>query len=93
MTQHDDLDRQLLLLAKRQADQLEEANERQVEEGESHGSIFTVKITPTKVHVEGLGDIFGTHTVATASPTGTSARFSAGVHRVAFGNTTNTMTV
>jgi hypothetical protein len=60
VTQHDDLDRQLLLLAKGEADQLEEANERQVEEEESHDSIFTVRIAPTKVHVHGLDDVFGT---------------------------------
>lgn len=38
--------------------------ERQVEEGESHDSIFTVRIAPTKVHVHGLDDVFGTDTFA-----------------------------
>ena len=62
MTEHDDLDRQLLLLAKREADQLEEANERQVEEGESHSSIFTVSVTPTRKPTStAWDDIFGTH--------------------------------
>lgn len=60
MTEDDDLDRQLLLLAKGETDQLEEANERHVEERESHDSIFTVKTTPTKVHFDGLDDVFGT---------------------------------
>jgi hypothetical protein len=38
-------------------------NERQVEERESHDSIFTVRIMPTKVHVHGLDDAFGTDRV------------------------------
>jgi len=63
VTEHDDLDRQLLLLAKGEADQLEEANERQVDEGESHDSIITVRIRRTKVHVEGLDNVFGTDRV------------------------------
>ena len=60
VTEDDDLDRQLLLLAKGETDQLEEANERHVEERESHDSIFTVRTTPTKVQFDGLDDVFGT---------------------------------
>ena len=63
VTEDDDLDRQLLLLAKGETDQLEEANERHVEERESHDSIFTVRTTPTKVQFDGLDDVFGTDTL------------------------------
>jgi hypothetical protein len=65
VTEDDDLDRQLLLLAKGETDQLEEANERHVEERESHDSIFTVRTTPTKVQSDGLDDVFGTDTSRT----------------------------
>jgi hypothetical protein len=60
VTEDDDLDRQLLLLAKGETGQLEEANERHVEERENHDSIFTVRTTPTKVQFDGLDDVFGT---------------------------------
>jgi hypothetical protein len=48
------------LLAKGETGQLEEANERHVEERENHDSIFTVRTTPTKVQFDGLDDVFGT---------------------------------
>jgi hypothetical protein len=63
VTEDDDFDGQFVLSAKRETDQLDDANERHVEEGECHASILAATRAPTKVQVDSLDDVFGTHTL------------------------------
>jgi hypothetical protein len=51
VAQHDDLDGQVLLLTMRETDQLKNADEGNVEEGEVPRSIFVNGLVQTKVQV------------------------------------------
>ncbi|HVA07388.1 MAG TPA: hypothetical protein VNG12_11670 [Acidimicrobiales bacterium] len=61
VAQHDDLDRQIVLSAAREADKLGHANERQVEERVHHRGILAAGTVAPKVLVAAADDLLGTH--------------------------------
>jgi len=61
VAQDDDLDRQVILSAAQEADELDHADEGQVEERESHGGILAARTALPKVLVSAAGDLLGTH--------------------------------
>ena len=63
MAQDDDVDRQVILSAAQEADELDHAEEGQVEERESHSGILAARTALPKVLVSAAGDLLGTHTV------------------------------
>jgi hypothetical protein len=60
VAEHDDLDNQVLLPTTGQAEQLEEANERNVQKGERHDHIFGIGVPSRKSWSTGPDDVFGT---------------------------------
>jgi hypothetical protein len=67
VAQDDDLDRQVILSAAQEADELDHADEGQVEERESHGGILAARTALPKVLVSAAGDLLGTHRLPTCS--------------------------
>jgi len=61
VAQDDDLDRQVILSAAQEADELDHADEGHVEERESHGGILAARTALPKVLVSAAGDLLGTH--------------------------------
>jgi hypothetical protein len=66
VAQDDDLDRQIILSAAQEADELDHADEGQVEERESHGGILAARTALPKVLVSAAGDLLGTHSIKIA---------------------------
>ena len=67
VAEHDDFDRQFVVVTPREPEQLEDSDERQVEEGQRHGPASSPSSLPTKVQLNGPDDILGTHTAERAS--------------------------
>jgi hypothetical protein len=63
VAEHDDLDDQVLLPTTGQAEQLEEANERNVQKGERHDHIFGIGVPSRKSWSTGPDDVFGIYRV------------------------------
>jgi hypothetical protein len=61
VAQDDDVDRQVILSAAQEADELDHADKGQVEERESHGGILAARTALPKVLVSAAGDLLGTH--------------------------------
>ena len=72
MAEHDDFDRQFVAVTPEEPEQLEDSDERQVQEGQRHGPASSLSLTPTKVQLNGPDDILGTHRSArlSSSPRG-----------------------
>jgi len=67
VAEHDDLDRQLVLVSPAQAHQLENPGEGEVEKREGHGRVSSSPAIPGKSWSRYSDDILGTHKVATTA--------------------------